>query len=667
MCIKQYLGYICGHCSIPELIRCPLTAQNPVYPPCVIPGERPIQTNENCHPCLRVLWNQKVLAEEEEHRQAHLRNECLCEVVFDGEDKEYRAKLAKEQRAKQKGKGRANVANAFQDPNYDPQAASEPRDNGETSYKSAERTRAGNDSRELVYKFVRGGTQGVPGQQSHGHQQAEPSRDHHQDTRDARRHSHHGGRGMLQARGRGNYTNIPRNSHAGPPGHRGSPRNHFALHHQQHGNAQAAPSNNAPSGPRKDWENKPEESARAYAGYYIDGLDYTRNKSQSGHQQPNVQAQAPFSPTENHNSGAYTPEQSHGSTVGAVITPGSNYQAALLPQQQPQGYSQSPSGHGYGQQPAQYHNQPSTYVQSADQGYAQNPASGQRQSSREHSYSSSLGNTQPTNRGHPPVHPFNQPYNQAQGQFSNNNQVQPQTASTTAHIPTPYHPYTSYPTYTGQLPPSPGQSSATLSFTPYIGQPLFGQNPYSDPNFNPPPIIGYGPTPYRDFFPWERVHPDQLMIGQVGAGVRYYIGQEGGVDMGGNAGGYPPLPPRLEGVPMFDEGPVRREWKGKSRSEPAGDVGYDYDAGVGYADGEGSTGEFYGGENDGESSPDVLNFEMGTHASGPAVARGETMTPASTSSSLELGPEDVSSNIDTTEHEASPPIITSEMASRKSP
>ncbi|KAH6678119.1 hypothetical protein B0J14DRAFT_559256 [Halenospora varia] len=25
------------------------------------------------------------------------------------------------------------------------------------------------------------------------------------------------------------------------------------------------------------------------------------------------------------------------------------------------------------------------------------------------------------------------------------------------------------------------------SFTPYIGQPLFGQTPYSVPNFNPPP------------------------------------------------------------------------------------------------------------------------------------------------------------------------------------
>lgn len=36
------------------------------------------------------MWNAKVLKEEEMHREQHLAGECLCEVIFDGEDREKR-------------------------------------------------------------------------------------------------------------------------------------------------------------------------------------------------------------------------------------------------------------------------------------------------------------------------------------------------------------------------------------------------------------------------------------------------------------------------------------------------------------------------------------------------------------------------------------------------
>lgn len=88
MCIKEFLGYNCGHCSVPLLRRCPLSSSNPVYPPCKYPAERPTFTNEYCHPCARVVWNAKVLKDEEEHRQSHMRGGCSCEVVFPGEERE---------------------------------------------------------------------------------------------------------------------------------------------------------------------------------------------------------------------------------------------------------------------------------------------------------------------------------------------------------------------------------------------------------------------------------------------------------------------------------------------------------------------------------------------------------------------------------------------------
>lgn len=101
MCVKEFLGYNCGHCSIPYLRQCPLTESNPIYPPCKFPAERPIFTNENCHACARVLWNKKVLEEEAQHRLLHENGSCECEVIFDSEE---RGRRMRPRGAKGKGK-----------------------------------------------------------------------------------------------------------------------------------------------------------------------------------------------------------------------------------------------------------------------------------------------------------------------------------------------------------------------------------------------------------------------------------------------------------------------------------------------------------------------------------------------------------------------------------
>ena len=101
MCVKEFYGYNCGHCSVPVLRQCPLSASDRHYPVCKFPAERPIFTNEFCHPCSRVVWNDKVLKEEGEHRAAHLRGECGCEIIFDGEDREKQCRTRGD-----KGKGK---------------------------------------------------------------------------------------------------------------------------------------------------------------------------------------------------------------------------------------------------------------------------------------------------------------------------------------------------------------------------------------------------------------------------------------------------------------------------------------------------------------------------------------------------------------------------------
>lgn len=92
MCIKEFLGFTCGHCSVPVLRLCPLAAQHSVYPPCEWPAQHVIFVQEYCHPCSRVAWNQAILQQEEEHRARHRRRECPCGVIFDESERKQKEK-----------------------------------------------------------------------------------------------------------------------------------------------------------------------------------------------------------------------------------------------------------------------------------------------------------------------------------------------------------------------------------------------------------------------------------------------------------------------------------------------------------------------------------------------------------------------------------------------
>lgn len=93
MCVKEFFGYKCGHCSIPTLRQCPISASNPSFPICDYPAERPVFTDGYCHPCFRVLWNARVLEEEESHKQLHLRGQCNCGTIFEEEGLEKRVRF----------------------------------------------------------------------------------------------------------------------------------------------------------------------------------------------------------------------------------------------------------------------------------------------------------------------------------------------------------------------------------------------------------------------------------------------------------------------------------------------------------------------------------------------------------------------------------------------
>ncbi|CAG8949594.1 hypothetical protein HYFRA_00007827 [Hymenoscyphus fraxineus] len=82
MCTKHFIGFPCGHCSVPTLVKCPLVTSDPRFPICTNPAEQPHQSQTVCHPCSRVLWNNEVLKKENEHKQLHRDGKCTCEIVF---------------------------------------------------------------------------------------------------------------------------------------------------------------------------------------------------------------------------------------------------------------------------------------------------------------------------------------------------------------------------------------------------------------------------------------------------------------------------------------------------------------------------------------------------------------------------------------------------------
>ncbi|KAA8570374.1 hypothetical protein EYC84_002666 [Monilinia fructicola] len=92
MCFKTFYGFTCGHTSACFLVKCPLTLQNDVFPPCSIPGTHQIFANQFCHGCMRCVWNKEVIIEEEAHRGRHERDECHCEIIFDRDERERRVR-----------------------------------------------------------------------------------------------------------------------------------------------------------------------------------------------------------------------------------------------------------------------------------------------------------------------------------------------------------------------------------------------------------------------------------------------------------------------------------------------------------------------------------------------------------------------------------------------
>ncbi|KAI9736899.1 MAG: hypothetical protein M1818_005950 [Claussenomyces sp. TS43310] len=90
MCVKEFIGFSCGHCTIPTLRQCPLTSQHESFPVCKFPAERVTQVDEMCHPCFRVVWKDNVLEEERRHRTLHEQELCMCEVMFTEEERQRR-------------------------------------------------------------------------------------------------------------------------------------------------------------------------------------------------------------------------------------------------------------------------------------------------------------------------------------------------------------------------------------------------------------------------------------------------------------------------------------------------------------------------------------------------------------------------------------------------
>lgn len=85
--------------------KCPLVLQNNLFPYCEFAAERPILVPENCHPCSRIVWNNNVLREENEHRKSHEIGACNCGLILTEEER--RRALVKASKAKgQGGKGR---------------------------------------------------------------------------------------------------------------------------------------------------------------------------------------------------------------------------------------------------------------------------------------------------------------------------------------------------------------------------------------------------------------------------------------------------------------------------------------------------------------------------------------------------------------------------------
>lgn len=107
MCRKDFMGYICGHCSLPRIIPCPITLSNPRFPLCKFIAEIPMWVESYCEPCQRVAFTQNVLLKEKIHMEQHREKKCPCGNDYTEEERQQtKARLLAE---KERGKGVAQV------------------------------------------------------------------------------------------------------------------------------------------------------------------------------------------------------------------------------------------------------------------------------------------------------------------------------------------------------------------------------------------------------------------------------------------------------------------------------------------------------------------------------------------------------------------------------
>ncbi|KAI1639536.1 hypothetical protein F4809DRAFT_656947 [Biscogniauxia mediterranea] len=82
MCFVEFIGYTCGHTSVPLNRECPMTTHLHSNPCCPAPATRPFLASEMCPPCARIIHGRWVQILEMEHRFMHERGACGCEVRF---------------------------------------------------------------------------------------------------------------------------------------------------------------------------------------------------------------------------------------------------------------------------------------------------------------------------------------------------------------------------------------------------------------------------------------------------------------------------------------------------------------------------------------------------------------------------------------------------------
>ncbi|KAI0889696.1 uncharacterized protein GGS22DRAFT_194082 [Annulohypoxylon maeteangense] len=82
MCFTEFLGYTCGHTSLPVKRPCPMTTQSHVNPICPFPACRPLLAFTMCPPCARIVHGRWVDIVIHEHEFMHARGACHCPVRF---------------------------------------------------------------------------------------------------------------------------------------------------------------------------------------------------------------------------------------------------------------------------------------------------------------------------------------------------------------------------------------------------------------------------------------------------------------------------------------------------------------------------------------------------------------------------------------------------------